>query len=90
MMRKTKVWAWLTMLCMFFVMAVAVACTNGNKDDSSSSAVAEITLDKTTLELDLHESMQLTATKKNTEAEIVRGAALTAQIIEKLRGFANR
>ena len=71
MMRKTKVWAWLTMLCMFFVMAVAVACTNGNKDDSSSSAVAEITLDKTTLELDLHESMQLTATKKNTEAEIV-------------------
>ena len=67
-MRKTKVWAWLTMLCMFFVMAVAVACTNGNKDDSSSSAAAEITLDKTTLELDLHESMQLTATKKNTEA----------------------
>lgn len=64
MMRKTKVWAWLTMLCMFFVMAVAVACTNGNKDDSSSSAAAEITLDKTTLELDLHESMQLMATKR--------------------------
>lgn len=70
-MRKTKVWAWLTMLCMFFVMVAAVACTSGNQDDSSSSAVAEITLDRTTLELDLHESMQLTATKKNTEAEIV-------------------
>lgn len=69
-MRKTKIWAWLTMLCMFFVMAVAVACTNGNQDDSSSAA-AEITLDKKILELDLHESVQLTATKKNTETEIV-------------------
>ncbi len=35
-------------------------------------------------------SVRFSFGRDNTEAEIVRGAALTAQIVEKLRGFANR